>query len=208
MFAAGKDKLDLATSVAIGSSIQIALFVIPFMVVLAWIMDKPLTMLFDPFETIVLFLSVLIVNSTLSDSRSNWLEGYVVSTLSQNSSGRTLTDLLPACPFCPTQMDSDDVLSSSCRRLLVRVLLPLTLPIEGPPTNVRFLSSGTTRDPSRSSCARRSSQVIDAPSFQSFLLICPWVVLFVSFCVRTKIQLYTYLGGAISFLFSFHSATL
>jgi Ca2+:H+ antiporter len=77
VFAAGKDKLDLATSVAIGSSIQIALFVIPFMVVLAWIMDKPLTMLFDPFETIVLFLSVLIVNSTLSDSRSNWLEGYV-----------------------------------------------------------------------------------------------------------------------------------
>lgn len=40
-------------------------------------MGKPLTMLFDPFETIVLFLSVLIVNSTLSDSRSNWLEGYV-----------------------------------------------------------------------------------------------------------------------------------
>jgi len=76
----------------VGSSIQIALFVIPFSVVLAWMMDKPLTMLFDTFETIVrsslfalfppleshrfvltisqvLFLSVLIVNSTLSDSR-------------------------------------------------------------------------------------------------------------------------------------------
>ncbi|KAL7410452.1 Sodium/calcium exchanger protein-domain-containing protein [Mrakia frigida] len=78
VFAARKDKLDLSMSVAVGSSIQIALFVIPFMVVLAWIMDKPLTMLFDAFETIVLFLSVLIVNSTLSDSRSNWLEGWIL----------------------------------------------------------------------------------------------------------------------------------
>lgn len=35
----------------------------------------PYRMLQDPFETLVLFLSVLIVNQTLSDSKSNWLEG-------------------------------------------------------------------------------------------------------------------------------------
>lgn len=37
-----KDKLDLSISVAVGSSIQIALFVIPFSVILGWIIGKPL----------------------------------------------------------------------------------------------------------------------------------------------------------------------
>ncbi|KAH9452074.1 hypothetical protein Pst134EA_026009 [Puccinia striiformis f. sp. tritici] len=44
-----KDKLDLSMAVAVGSSIQIALFVVPLLVILGWIMDKPLTLLFDPF---------------------------------------------------------------------------------------------------------------------------------------------------------------
>lgn len=39
--------------VAVGSSIQIALFVIPFMTILGWIMNKPLSLLFDPFESVV-----------------------------------------------------------------------------------------------------------------------------------------------------------
>ncbi|KAJ7832665.1 Calcium/proton exchanger [Mycena olivaceomarginata] len=52
-----KDKLTLSLGVAVGSSIQIALFVIPFMMVLGWILGKPLTMLFDPFESIALFLA-------------------------------------------------------------------------------------------------------------------------------------------------------
>ncbi|TFY61310.1 hypothetical protein EVG20_g7102 [Dentipellis fragilis] len=52
-----KDKLTLSLGVAVGSSIQIALFVIPFIVTLGWMMGKPLTLLFDPFESIVLFLA-------------------------------------------------------------------------------------------------------------------------------------------------------
>ena len=60
---------------------QIALFVIPFSVVLSWIMGKPLTMLFDPFESIVLFLSVLVVNYTVADGKSNWLEGMILMCL-------------------------------------------------------------------------------------------------------------------------------
>lgn len=42
-----KDKLDLSISVAVGSSIQIALFVIPVIQLLAWTLGKPLTLLFD-----------------------------------------------------------------------------------------------------------------------------------------------------------------
>lgn len=76
-----KDKLDLSISVAVGSSIQISLFVIPVIVLLAWCIGKPLTLLFDPYESIVLFLSVIVVNQTLSDGRSNWMEGLVLMFL-------------------------------------------------------------------------------------------------------------------------------
>ncbi|KAG7527787.1 hypothetical protein FFLO_06594 [Filobasidium floriforme] len=73
-----KDKLDLSISVAVGSSIQIALFVIPFSVILGWIIGKPLLMLFDPFESAVLFLAVIIVNQALADGRTNWMEGLIL----------------------------------------------------------------------------------------------------------------------------------
>jgi calcium/proton exchanger cax len=42
-----KDKIDLSISVAVGSSIQIALFVIPVIQLLAWCISKPLTLMFD-----------------------------------------------------------------------------------------------------------------------------------------------------------------
>ncbi|KAL7279025.1 calcium/proton exchanger [Trametes coccinea BRFM310] len=76
-----KDKLTLSLGVAVGSSIQIALFVIPFIVTLAWIMGKPLSLLFDPFESIVLFFSVLVVNYVVQDGKSNWLEGMLLMCL-------------------------------------------------------------------------------------------------------------------------------
>jgi Ca2+:H+ antiporter len=76
-----KDKLTLSLGVAVGSSIQIALFVIPFIVTLGWIMNKPLTLLFDPLESIVLFLSVLTVNYVVQDGKSNWLEGMILMCL-------------------------------------------------------------------------------------------------------------------------------
>ncbi|QRV75506.1 Sodium/calcium exchanger protein [Ceratobasidium sp. AG-Ba] len=76
-----KDKLDLSIGVAVGSSIQIALFVIPLLVIIAWGLDKPLTMLNDPFESVVLFLSVLVVNYVVSDGKSNWLEGMILMML-------------------------------------------------------------------------------------------------------------------------------
>ncbi|KAF8071716.1 calcium/proton exchanger [Lyophyllum atratum] len=76
-----KDKLTLSLGVAVGSSIQIALFVIPFIVTLAWILGKPLTLLFDPYESIVLFLSVVTVNYVVQDGKSNWLEGMILMSL-------------------------------------------------------------------------------------------------------------------------------
>ncbi|KAF8184800.1 Sodium/calcium exchanger protein-domain-containing protein [Pholiota molesta] len=78
---ASKGKFDLAMSVAVGSCIQIALFVIPFLVLLGWIMGKPLTMLFDPLETLVLFLSVLVVKFSVEDGKSHWMSGIVLMSV-------------------------------------------------------------------------------------------------------------------------------
>ena len=72
---ATKDKMDLAIGVAIGSSMQIALLVTPFLVILGWIMGKPMTLHFETFETVVFFLSVLITNYLIQDGKSNYLEG-------------------------------------------------------------------------------------------------------------------------------------
>ena len=49
-----RNKMDLAMGVAIGSSIQIALFVTPFLVILGWIMGQPMTLHFETCESIPL----------------------------------------------------------------------------------------------------------------------------------------------------------
>ena len=62
-----KNKMDLAIGVAIGSSMQIALLVTPFLVILGWIMGQKMTLHFETFETVVFFLSVLITNYLIID---------------------------------------------------------------------------------------------------------------------------------------------
>ena len=72
---AGKNKMDLSLAIAIGSSVQIAVFVAPLMVVFAWAMGVNLSLEFGPLETAATFLSVLVANSILRDGTTNWLEG-------------------------------------------------------------------------------------------------------------------------------------
>jgi Ca2+:H+ antiporter len=75
---AGKDKMDLSLAIAIGSSVQIALFAAPLMVLLAWTLGVPLTLEFGLLETAATFISVLVANSILADGKSNWLEGVML----------------------------------------------------------------------------------------------------------------------------------
>ncbi|MEA5619362.1 calcium/proton exchanger [Cronbergia sp. UHCC 0137] len=70
-----KDKMDLSMSVAVGSSMQIALFVAPVLVIAGRIMGQPMDLDFNPFELVAVTVSVLIANSISSDGQSNWLEG-------------------------------------------------------------------------------------------------------------------------------------
>ncbi|ROW01292.1 hypothetical protein VMCG_05839 [Cytospora schulzeri] len=76
-----KDKMDLAMGVAVGSSVQIALLVTPFLVLLGWIIDRPMDLQFETFETVTFFISVLIVTYVVQDGKSNYLEGAMLFSL-------------------------------------------------------------------------------------------------------------------------------
>jgi len=75
---AAKNKMDLSFAISIGSSTQIAVFVAPLMVIIAWILGVPLTFEFGILETIAVFLAVSIANLIAADGKSNWLEGLML----------------------------------------------------------------------------------------------------------------------------------
>jgi calcium/proton exchanger len=76
--AAKKGKLDLAIGMVVGSTLQIALFVTPFMVILGWIMEQPMTLHFNTFELAVFSLAVIVVNCLIRDGRTNYFEGLLL----------------------------------------------------------------------------------------------------------------------------------
>ncbi|CDO73616.1 hypothetical protein BN946_scf185014.g86 [Trametes cinnabarina] len=76
-----KNKMELTIGICVGSSIQIAAFVVPLLVIVGWITHHDLTLFFADFETIVLFVSVLLVNFLIQDGKSNYMEGLMLITL-------------------------------------------------------------------------------------------------------------------------------
>jgi Ca2+:H+ antiporter len=70
-----KNKMDLAVAVAMGSSLQIAMFAAPLLVLMGQVIGKPIDLEFKPFELLAVAIAVLITNSISSDGKSNWLEG-------------------------------------------------------------------------------------------------------------------------------------
>lgn len=69
-----KNKMDVAVEIAIGSSLQIILFVAPVLVFLS-LLFTPMSIVFNVFELVALIVSVIIANKVASDGESNWLEG-------------------------------------------------------------------------------------------------------------------------------------
>jgi Ca2+:H+ antiporter len=68
--------MDLSLGIAIGSSIQIALFVAPVLVLASYVIGpQPLNLVFTPAEVAAVGLAVLIVGQIAVDGESNWLEG-------------------------------------------------------------------------------------------------------------------------------------
>ncbi|KAK9809251.1 hypothetical protein WJX72_012117 [[Myrmecia] bisecta] len=70
-----KNKMGLAIGVALGSSIQIAVFVIPLVTLVGWGMGTDFTLDFDPFCVLMLTMAVIIAYFVSSDGSSNWLAG-------------------------------------------------------------------------------------------------------------------------------------
>ncbi|MDQ4049262.1 MAG: calcium/proton exchanger [Actinomycetota bacterium] len=79
---AKKDQMDLAVSIAVGSSAQIALFVAPVLVLLSFVVGPdPMALVFNGYELGGLLFAVLIANLITQDGESNWFEGVQLLSL-------------------------------------------------------------------------------------------------------------------------------
>jgi Ca2+:H+ antiporter len=72
---AKRNQMDLALSVSVGSSVQIALLVAPILVLSAPLLGQHLSLVFNPFEIAAVVLSVLVAAMVVLDGETNWFEG-------------------------------------------------------------------------------------------------------------------------------------
>jgi Ca2+:H+ antiporter len=78
---ARKDQMQLAINIAKDSSVQIALLVAPVLVIFSFLIGKPMTLVFHPFELFGVALAVLAVAFASLDGESNWYEGVLLLAL-------------------------------------------------------------------------------------------------------------------------------
>ncbi|HZL22093.1 MAG TPA: calcium/proton exchanger [Nitrososphaeraceae archaeon] len=78
---ARKGKIDLSIGIAAGSGTQIALFVVPILVIFGIILNQPFTLEFTIYELVTLFLAAIILNLIAHDGRSNWFEGVMLTAV-------------------------------------------------------------------------------------------------------------------------------
>ena len=78
---ARKGKIDLSIGIAAGSGTQIALFVVPLLVIFGIILNQPFTLEFTIYELVTLFLAAIILNLIAHDGRSNWFEGVMLTAV-------------------------------------------------------------------------------------------------------------------------------
>jgi len=72
------DKPGLSIGIAVGSSTQISLFVVPFSVIAGWIIKQDMDLNFGELNTTVMSISVIVVLSVVVDGTANWLQGYLL----------------------------------------------------------------------------------------------------------------------------------
>jgi Ca2+:H+ antiporter len=75
---AGKDKMDLALNIAVGSSTQIALFIAPLLVFISLLMGHPMLLVFNELEVVSVAVSVFILDNIVRDGESHWMEGVLL----------------------------------------------------------------------------------------------------------------------------------
>jgi len=72
---ARRNKMDLAVSVALGSTLLVALLVVPVLVLVGPALGHPLDLSFNPYELVAIATAVVVSNLASLDGRSDWLEG-------------------------------------------------------------------------------------------------------------------------------------
>ena len=70
-----RNKMDLSIGIAIGSSLQIALFVAPILLFASYLFGRPMNLEFTIPEVVAVFAAILIVEQISSDGESHWIEG-------------------------------------------------------------------------------------------------------------------------------------
>jgi Ca2+:H+ antiporter len=70
-----KNKMDLTIGIAIGSSLQIALFVAPVLIFLSYLFGRPMDLEFSVPEVLAVVASVYILFQICEDGETNWIEG-------------------------------------------------------------------------------------------------------------------------------------
>jgi Ca2+:H+ antiporter len=78
---ARKNKIELSIGIAAGSGTQIALFVVPILVIAGVAMGQPFTLVFTLFELATMFLAAIILNLIVHDGKSNWFEGMMLTAV-------------------------------------------------------------------------------------------------------------------------------
>ncbi len=73
-----KNNMDLSVSVAMGSSLLVALLVAPLLVIVGQVIGQPMDLNFNLFEVVAIAISVIVANLISLDGRSNWLEGMLL----------------------------------------------------------------------------------------------------------------------------------
>lgn len=75
IFMAMRNRMDLAVSIAVGSSAQVALFLAPILVFVGLALRQPMDLAFNIFEAASVALAVAVASSVVRDAESHWLEG-------------------------------------------------------------------------------------------------------------------------------------
>ena len=76
-----KNKMDLTVGIAIGSSLQIALFVAPVLIFLSYLFGRPMDLEFTLPEVVAVVVSVYILFQISGDGETNWIEGIQLLSL-------------------------------------------------------------------------------------------------------------------------------
>lgn len=76
---AARNRMDAALTIAVGSSIQVALFVAPVLVFLSyWIAPEPMDLRFTTLEVVAVGLSAWVMSLVAQDGESHWMEGVLL----------------------------------------------------------------------------------------------------------------------------------